>query len=436
MGPSWYWMPDVFEQFFRSFGENISDYLQLKRLEPSYQVFFEDEPVNIPADYSALKAMFEKWETGASDKLDAFMAEAQKKYEISMSDLAYKPSLSVTEFIDLKVLKSFFSMDLFQSFEQHAKRFFKHPKILQLLEFPILFLGATAKDTPALYSLMNYADVKLGTWYPTGGMYKIGEAFAELAKKQGAKICLNTEAKEFLYSNGSVTGVLTNTETIHSDFVIAAGDYHHIEGLLVPKYRNYSQAYWQKRKMAPSSLLFYLGLDKKVTGLEHHNLFFDTDFGLHAHEIYKDPKWPTAPLFYVCCPSKTDDSAAPPGKENLFLLMPLAAGIHDTPELRESYLEIMLKRIEKRIGQSIKDDISYKRSYCVSDFEKDYHSFKGNAYGLANVLSQTAVLKPKIRNKKLKNLYYAGQLTVPGPGLPPAIISGQIVANLVVKRSK
>ena len=433
MGPSWYWMPDVFENFFKLFNKTTDDLYKLHRLDPSYQVYFKDEAVSIPANYDELKVKVESWEQGAGDKLDQFMLEAEKKYKISMSDLVYQPSLSLLEFANKQVLGNLFSMDLFQSFQKHTERFFSHPKILQLLEFPILFLGATANDTPALYSLMNYADVKLGTWYPEGGMHKIGEGFASIAKEQGVKIVTNTSVKGFNYKDKKIVGVRTDKEYYDADVVVASSDYHHSEQLLSAEFRNYREAYWEGRKMAPSSLLFYLGVDKKIPELQHHNLFFDTDFSVHADEIYKKPQWPSKPLFYVCCPSKTDATVAPEGKENLFLLMPLAAGIEDTENLRNQYLDLMLARIKDKIAVDVKPEIIYQRSYCINDFISDYNSYKGNAYGLANVLMQTAVFKPRLVNKKLKNLYYAGQLTVPGPGLPPAIISGQIVADLVAK---
>lgn len=434
MGPSWYWMPDVFERYFAQFGKKVTDYLDLKRLDPSYKVFFGNEEVNIPANYQNLKALFENWETGAGKKLDAFILEAEKKYNISMADLVFRPSLSLTEFANIDVLKSLLSMDLLKSFDTHTKKYFSHPKILQLLEFPILFLGATSKSTPALYSLMNYADIKGGTWYPMGGMYTLIEGMKAVAIDQGVEILTETEVSSLDIQNKSIQTVHHGEDTFQADAIVAACDYHHADHhLLPPEHNNYSASYWDKRKLSPSSLLFYVGVRQKVKGLEHHNLFFDTSFAVHADEIYKDPKWPSNPLFYVCCPSKTDPSVAPEGCENLFILMPLASGLEDTPELRETYFEMIMDRLESRTGNSIRDHIVTKRSYCRKEFEEDYHAYKGNAYGLANVLMQTAILKPKMKHRSIKNMYYTGQLTVPGPGMPPSLISGEIVATLIKK---
>ena len=298
------------------------------------------------------------------------------------------------------------------------------------MEFPVLFLGAMPKDTPALYSLMNYAGLKLGTWYPMGGFGSVIKAMEDVATRRGATIHLNSEVEAIRTENHLATGIMVNGIQVSFDAVIASADYHHVEQKLLPQsLRNYNEAYWDKKTFAPSSLIFYLGINKRLSSLHHHTLFFDHDLEQHAIEIYKQPSWPSKPLFYVCCPSKTDPSVAPEGHENLFLLMPLAPGLEDTEDLREKYFSIMMERLESHVGEAIRGHIDYKRSYCVRDFQSDYHAYKGNAYGLANTLPQTAILKPSIRNKKVRNLFYTGQLTVPGPGVPPSIISGNVAAQ-------
>jgi len=434
MGPSWYWMPDVFEKFYARFGHTAQDFYKLERLDPSYQVIFRDEPVQIPANYAELLQLFEGWEPGSSHKLNEFLSSAQYKYEVGMSEFVYKPSFSPLEFLDLRVAKSAIGLNMLSSIQKEIHQKFTHQHIRQLLEFPVLFLGAKPADTPALYSLMNYADMKLGTWYPQGGMHEIAKAFAQIAEEQGVNFHYNQQVEDFVFEENRISGVVTN-ETTFSDYdtVISGADYHHTEQLLPEEFRNYSARYWESRKMAPSSLLFYIGLSEKIPNLLHHNLFFDAEFEQHAVEIYDDAKWPSNPLFYACVPSKTDQSVAPQGCENLFLLMPIAPGLAESEEEHDRYLNIMLNRVEKQTGVSIADKIIYKRAFGVQNFIEDYNSFKGNAYGLANTLRQTAFLKPKMKNRKVKNLYYCGQLTVPGPGVPPSIISGQIIADYLTK---
>lgn len=433
MGPSWYWMPDVFERFYNQFGYKTADFYDLKRLDPSYRVYWNDESyTNIPASLDELNAWFEELEPGSSAQLDNFLKEAKYKYEVGMQELVFKPSRSLLEFADMRILKGLLNMHLLSSFTGYIRKYFKHPKILSLLEFPILFLGAMPSETPALYSLMNYADISLGTWYPMGGMHKFIEAFEKIAIEQGVKIKTSTEVIGFDYQNKKITHVQTSQGNFETDIVVSGADYQHTESKLLKEKSNYSESYWDKRTMAPSCLLFYIGINKRVENLEHHNLFFDEDFTKHAEEIYKDPKWPTSPLFYLSVPSLTDTSVAPEGHENLFLLIPIAPDLEDKEEIREKYFDLLLDRIEKKTGNTIRENIVFKRSFSLKDFKTDYHAFKGNAYGLANTLKQTAILKPSLKNKKLTNMYYTGQLTVPGPGVPPSIISGEVVAKEII----
>lgn len=439
MGPSWYWMPDVFEKFFGDFGFRVKDLYELQLLDPSFDVVFGvNDKVSIPENYKELKQLFETIEPGSGVELDRFMEEARYKYEQGMQKLVYMPGLSLSEFIDLDLVKGALRLQVFSSFSKHVRKFFTHPKLIALMEFPVLFLGAMPQDTPALYSLMNYAGLKLGTWYPQGGFGSVIQAMVKVAEKQGVKFHFQAPVEKIVVMEKEVKGLeFSDGDFQEFDAVVGAADYQHIEGrLLDAKFRNYRENYWRKKTFAPSCLIYYLGFSEKIPELEHHTLFFDEDLYEHSVEIYKDPKWPEKPLFYACCPSRTDPTVAPEGHENLFLLMPLAPGLEDAEEIREKFFGIMMDRLEDQIGRKIRRYIDYKQSYCVSDFVADYNSYKGNAYGLANTLLQTAILKPKIRNKKLSNLFYAGQLTVPGPGVPPSLISGKIAAEQVVKELK
>ncbi|MDC0105424.1 phytoene desaturase family protein [Bacteroidia bacterium] len=434
MGPSWYWMPDVFDEFFADFGKKVSDFYDLKRLDPSYRVFWPDAPDDIPASVNELKAYFEKYEKGSGEKLDEFLAEAKMKYEVGMGDFVTKPSLSFTEFMSLDTARKGISLDLFKPISKHIRQYFKHPKLIELLEFPVLFLGAKPQNTPSLYSLMNYADMALGTWYPMGGMHKIVEAMVSVASELGVVFHTSANVTEIIAEGRHVLGLTSNNLFHAADAVVSGADYHHTEQSLLPeKYRNYNQKYWDSRVMAPSSLLYYVGLNKKIDGIKHHNLFFDESFDNHAVEIYDTHTWPEAPLFYVCNPSKTDESVAPEGKENLFFLVPVSTELKDNEPTRQRYFNMICDRLEKYTGHDIRPHIEVYESFAHSDFVSEYNSFKGNAYGLANTLKQTAILKPKCKNKQLDNLYYIGQLTVPGPGVPPSIISGKIVSQLIQK---
>lgn len=428
-------MPDVFDTYFARFGKKPSDYYTLVRLDPSYSVIFgPDEAVDLPAGVDKLEVLFDRIEPGSGLKLRAFLKQASYKYSVGMNKFVWKPSRSVTEFMSLKLLFDVARLDVFQSFATHARKFFTHPRLLEIVEFPVLFLGATPENTPAMYSLMNYAEMALGTWYPMGGMHEIVKAMVSLAQEKGVKVLLNQTVRNIEIVDKKAQRVITNTGIFETDVVIAGADYNHVETSLVdPAYRNYDDAYWQSRVMAPSSLLFYLGINKRVPRLQHHNLFFDEDFKHHAQEIYETPRWPSKPLFYASAPSKTDPGVAPPGCENLFLLIPVAPGLTDDDATREHYFDLIMTRLEAYVGENVRDHVVFKRSYAHNDFQQDYNAFRGNAYGLANTLRQTALLKPSLKNKRVSNLFYTGQLTVPGPGVPPSLISGLVVADEVAR---
>jgi phytoene desaturase len=432
IGPSWYWMPDVFEKFFSDFGKKPSDYYQLDRLDPGYQVYFgKDDSMLIGDSLEKIYTEFEKVEAGSAKKLKRFIGKAAHNYKIAIDELVYRPGISPLELLTPDTIKKLGYF--FTTVKREVVKEFKNPKLAQILQFPVLFLGAKPSNTPAFYNFMNYADFGLGTWHPKEGMYSIVKGMVTLAESLGVKIELNFPVESILVKNKKAFGVKIKGEEILSDVVLSGADYHHTETLLEPEHRTYSEAYWSKKVFAPSSLLFFIGLDKKVKNVSHHTLFFDVDFDVHAESIYDDPKWPKEPMFYANFPSKSDASMAPKGKEGCFLLVPVAPGLEDTESLREEYFEIVFQRLEELTGQSLRNDILFRKSFCVNDFKSEYNSYKGNAYGMANTLLQTAFLRPKLKSKKVENLFFSGQLTVPGPGVPPALISGKLVAGLIEK---
>lgn len=430
MGPSWYWMPELIDKMFEDLGENREDYYQLTQLDPAYKVFWKDEqPTELPADFTDLKNLFDEFESDGGAKLESFLKDAETKYNIAVDKFLFKPGLKWNEVVNLEVFKSALKLDVLKSVDKDVSNRFSSARAQAILNFPVLFLGEMPNRIPSLYTLMNYADLKLGTWYPEGGMSAIAKALEKIALQNGVQFHFHSSLENIICDEGKVTHIQINDDLKTCDHLLVSADYHHIEQEILPKaHRTYSKKYWDSRKLAPSCLIFYLGVNKEVPGLQHHNLFFDEDLIEHGKTIYDTQSWPEAPLFYTCAPSKTDGNVAPEGHENLFVLIPVAPDLKDTQEVKDKYYNIVLERMEKHLGIPLKDHVIYRRDFCIQDFKQDYNAFKGNAYGLANTLKQTANLKPKI-NSKLSNLNYCGQLTVPGPGVPPALISGQIVAN-------
>lgn len=435
IGPTWYWMPDVFERFFADFNKKPSDYYTLEKLDPAYEVYFgKDQSIIIPGDLEAIYRNFEKEEKGSAKKLEKFISKARDNYEIAIKDLVYRPGVSPLELVTPATTKRLGRF--FTNISSDVRKEFTSTKLRQILEFPVLFLGAKPSDTPAFYSFMNYADFGLGTWHPKGGMYKVIEAIVQLAESLGVVFHTDSPVERIITVKGKAKGLVVNGKEIHSDVVLTGADYHHSELLLPKEFRQYSETYWDKKTFAPSSLLFYVGFDKELQNVSHHTLFFDSSFEEHARDIYDVPEWPEDPLFYASFPSKTDETCAPEGKEAGIFLIPLAPGLEDTPEIREHYFQLIMDRFEKLTGQKTRENIIFKESFCVNDFKEAYNSYKGNAYGMANTLFQTAFLRPKIKSRKVQQLYFTGQLTVPGPGVPPSLISGKLAAGLIEKNEK
>ncbi len=432
IGPTWYWMPDVFERFFADFNKQPSDYYQLLKLSPAYKVFFgKEDEITIGDTLEKIYSEFDRIEPGSSKKLKKFIDQAKENYDIAIKDLVYRPGESPLELVTVETAKKL--GQFFSTIAREVRKEFKNKKLVQVLEFPVLFLGAKPSDTPAFYNFMNFADFGLGTWHPQGGMYQVILGIQRLAESLGVKLNTQQNVEKILVENNKACGIIANGKKHDADIVLSGADYHHSETLLDQKYRQYSEKFWEKKTFAPSSLLFYVGFDKKLENVEHHTLFFDVDFEKHAHAIYDVNEWPEDPLFYASFPSKTDKNSAPVGKEAGIFLIPLAPGIKDEQELRQRYFDKIIDRFEKITQQNIKKNIIFKKSFCVNDFIEEYNSYKGNAYGLANTLLQTAFLRPKLKSKKVKGLYFTGQLTVPGPGVPPSLISGKLVSDLIKK---
>jgi phytoene desaturase len=433
MGPTWYWMPDVFERFFSDFDKKPSDFYQLEKLNPAYRIYFDyGKYYDIGSSKESIENLFEKLEPGSLHNLNKYLLKAKKNYDVAIKKLVYKPGLSPLELISKDTI--FEGRQFITSIRAEINKQFKHPILRQILEFPVLFLGAKPDDTPSFYSFMNYADLALGTWYPKGGMKAVVSGLVKLAKQLGVNFIKKSEVKKInLDHRNFAQSISIHNQSIPVNILVSGADYKHTETLLDKKFRNYNDKYWNKKVMSPSTLLFYVAFSKKIKNVLHHTLFFDTSFDQHASEIYDTPKWPKDPLFYASFPSKTDSSITQNNHETAIFLIPLAPDLQDTEKLREEYFKKIITRLELLIGDDLLNHIVFKQSYGIDDFKQDYNSFKGNAYGLANTLSQTAFLRPRIKSKKVKNLYFTGQLTVPGPGVPPALISGKIVSQLILK---
>lgn len=432
MGPSWYLMPEFFEHLFQLLGERTEDYYQLQRLDPSYRIFFKGQPksVDFYGDLARDLDLLEKLEPGCRQKIETYLETARQQYEISTDRFIYKNYDSLRDFFTKEILKDGLKLHVFESMERYINRQFKSPEVQKILQYTLVFLGSSPARTPALYSLMSHIDFHQGVFYPMGGIGQLPGALEAIGKKHGVKFKLNAPVKRIVVEQGHVKGIeLASGEVETADIVISNADIAHTEQqLLPPEARDHSASYWKKRTLAPSAFMLYLGIDKKLPQLKHHNLLFCTNWKRTFDQIFEHPAWPDDPSLYICAPSVTDPSVAPAGMENLFVLVPIAAGLPDTEEIRQTYTDRILELIEQEMNlPDLRSHIVVQKTFCVRDFVERYNSLGGSALGLAHTLLQTATFRPNNVSKKVKGLYYVGANTNPGIGMPMVIASAELV---------
>lgn len=434
MGPSWYMMPDVFEQFFQDFETEVRDHYHLQQLKPSYRVFTSNDQFD-GQPFPAAKQLFESKDPGSAERLNSFMNKTAMEYDSLRKDILIKPMVSPKEVLDRKVLRQLVSQKSIRSFHWQAKRLTKNRDLQKMLEFMSVFMGGSPKNIPALYSLLTYVDMGLGVWYPDKGFGAVAEAFANIAKQKGVKIVYNAPVSGIKTVGGHAAGVVVKGKTITSDAVVANADYQFVETkLLSSSARSFDHNYWDKRTISPSATLIFIGVKKRLPGLLHHNLFFDAPWDQHFRAIFNKKHWSKDPLFYLCVPSKTDHSVAPKGQENLFVLVPSAAGVEPTKKQLKQLLDQVVGRIEQKIGVAFKEDIVVQEIRTQKYFSETFNAYQGNAFGLSHTLRQSALFRPPVVSRKLSNLFYTGQYTNPGTGVPMVVLSGKVAANEVMKR--
>lgn len=432
MGPSWYLMPDVYERFFQAMGTTTADHLKLTHLAPHYRIFFDSDGthVDITGDLDKDKALFEQIEPGSAAQFDRYLAEGKVKYDLSVESILYRNITSIFDFLSKDIRDKGRDLQVFESMQNYVGRFFHTQKMQQIIQYTLVFLGGIPRNTPALYSLMSHVDFNLGVWYPDGGIYAVIQALVALGKQHGVRYVYNQPITQIEVQNGRAVAVHSADQRYPADDVISNADYQHTETLLSePSKRQYSDRYWKRRTLAPSAFILYLGIRGSLPELAHHNLLFSRDWDSHFRDLSSAPAWPKLPSLYICNPSKTDPHVAPPDHENLFVLVPVAAGLSEDAQSREQYAEYVLDYIERGMKISLKDRIVVKELFSVTDFVQRYNSQRGTALGLAHTLRQTTLFRPPNKSRRLPNLYFVGGNTNPGIGVPMCLISAHLVRD-------
>jgi phytoene desaturase len=435
-GPSWYLMPDVFEHFFKLFDEDVNKHLNLKKLGPSYRIFYKDlnQQVDIYSDLKKDIPTLEAIEEGSGKQLEKYLDVAGYQYNVAKDRFMYKNYDSIRDFLTKEVATEGRKLSVFQNMDKYVRKYFKTEQLQKIMQYPLVFLGSSPYNTPAIYNIMSHIDFNMGVFYPQGGIYEITKALVNIAKKYDVTFKINSDVSKILVKGGKAVGVVVNGKTVKSNIVISNADIHHTETkLLEPEYHEYSEKYWKKKTMAPSALIMYLGVDKQYDSLTHHNLLFSRDWQKNFAEIFDMPQWPDDPSLYICAPSKTDPSVAPKGHENMFVLVPIASGLTYTDKQLDKYADKILATMETEMNlPDLRKHIVYQKNFSVKDFKQRYNSYQGTALGLAHTLRQTAIFRPNNISKKVSDLYYVGAGTNPGIGMPVTLISAELLYKRII----
>jgi len=444
-GPSWLWMLDVHSSFYSDLGRKMSDYVQISRLDPAYRVFFPKDSTNtqsgicdVPNGVQEFAALLEKIEPGSSANFLKQMELDEFRYNQALETFIELPSVHIGEYVRPSFLKHLGKMGLFSNQRDSIAKVVLTPEARRLLEWPTIFVGHSPASVPSLYSLLNWAAIDGGTWFPTNGMYDTILGMERVCRELGVTFLYDHRVTGLKHERGAIKEVVCSSEEhgirrFAAEKFLVTCDMAFFERSIVPKsLRMYSPDYWDSREVSPSCLLFYLGVDCRVQGLEHHNLFFDQSMYDHMDDIYgSTPQIPPNPLFYVSVISHSNRTLAPEGCDSIFVLVPMPS-IPVKKVDKARILDNVLGRMEDRIDMSLRDHIVVQDSFDYSDFCKTYHSLGGNGFGLSNTLFQSAFLKPSMRSTTLSNLFYAGQTTAPGGGIPTSMLSGKIAARLAM----
>ena len=434
MGPSWYHMPEVFERYFNLFDKKPTDFYDLIKLDPQYKVFFSpNDCIEIEGNLEKNLELFERIEKGAKDTMKNYLSACKIQYEAANKAILYKNFDTWADIFQTDLIKEAKKMYVFKNLEDHLNTYFKSKKIKNILKIPVVFIGQNPKTAPAFLSLFSHIDLTIGVHYPMHGIYAFIDALVTLCKLYNVTIKCNEEVKKITCTKSKATTIVTNQGEFPVDTVVSGADYAHTEtNLLDKEYQSYPSSYWESKEIAPSAFIMYLGVNKKIPHLFHHNYIIPADLDTQLSEQFKGNSLPNDPLIYISCPSKTDNSVAPANSENIFVTIAIPTTIELSNELKRTYADNIIAKIEEYTQTKFKEDIVVEKIFTIDDFKTTFNAWRGTSIGLSQSLMQSAILRPHHRSSKVKNIYFTGQYTHPGIGMPMCLISAELVVNLII----
>ncbi len=435
-GATFFLMPGLYASTFADLGERMEDHLDLRRVDPTYHLYFPDNTgMLLTADMLKMKAQLEAIEPGSFDRLLAYLAEGGELYRLSETSVFMRDFRHLTEFINPRMIALFLRLRSLTRHTRYAGRFFRDPRLLMAFTFQDMYMGLSPYQSPATYSLMQFTELVDGLYYPSGGMYRVAEALAAIAEKLGVEFRYNSPVERILIDQGRASGVaLADGSRLPADIVVANADLGYVYNSLLPD--DGAAARIDRKEYGCSTIMFYWGLDRRYPQLGPHNLFLNGDYRRGFDDIFKARGMSEAPNFYIHAPISLDPSLAPAGGEVLYVAVPVghvsSRNPQDWPALQARARTYILKRLGDLGIPGVESHIRVERSFIPTDWRDRYNLTRGSTHGLSHKLTQMAYLRPHNRHDRYKNLYFAGASTHPGTGIPTVLVSAALAAQRIL----
>jgi phytoene desaturase len=437
IGATLYLMPQVFAETYAALGERLQDHLDLRRIDPTYHIHFDDGTKFVPsADLNAMQAQLEAIEPGSSGALLRYLAEGHKHYHVSLQRFVGRNFYSLLEYFSPQNLPLLFQLKPLAKHYDNIGRYFRHPHLKAAFTFQNMYLGISPFDAPATYSLLQYTELVEGVWFPMGGLYRVVESLVDIAEAHGVRFLYRKPVRQIQVNGNRATGVvLEDGSHLSADVIVANADLPYVYGHLLP---DEAQARRLDRlTYTCSAIMFYWGLDKVYPQLEHHNVFLSGDYRASFDRIFEDKTLPDEPSFYIHAPARTDPAAAPGGQDTLLVLVPvghLDKGVEqDWGALKARARSAVLSRLSRIGVTDVEQHLKFEICYTPHHWARLYNLTKGAAFGLSHNFLQVGYLRPQNRHRRYHNLYFAGGSTHPGAGLPMVLLSARLTTERILK---
>jgi phytoene desaturase len=435
-GPTLLVLPLAYEAEFRALGSSIWDALELTRVDPTYQLIFDDDcRLALTSDMAAMQQQLEAIEPGSFRGLLGYLQEGERHYRLAMERLVSRDFRRAREFFTPANMALLFQLKPLARHYGHMAGFFRSPRLKAAFTFQDVYMGLSPFEAPATFSMMPYSELAHGVWYPRGGMYRVVEVLMDIALRAGVEFAFDAEVERIEVNGTKARGVvLADGRRLGVDIVLANADLPYVYKDLLPDEQAGSRL--DRKRYSCSTISFFWGVDKRFDSLGPHTLFLADDYRGNFKSIIEELDLPSNPSLYVHAPARLDPTLAPPGEDTITAIVPVGhlngGDERDWAELRDRARQAVLGRLARAGITDLEAHLKFEVSYTPLSWRKRYNLMKGSTHGLCHTLSQLAYMRPRNRHPRYGNLYFAGASTHPGTGVPTAMVSGRLAARRVL----